>query len=202
MEFPESYILNYNIYFPINNYKYLEKLRNELKEVNFEHKYRRLVDFLLKTNENIKTANELIDKKDLSKLNEVIEKLQNGNNTLIETITGGRLKDEKLMEYTLGTTEDINKTLSREEDLKSGCEISKFISYFENNKICLKNSLLNSENIDNEINKLYKNSYDNDNELDKEISASKDNLEDNNKFNQNKNNFMSNYNANQNNNIN
>ena len=153
----------------------------------------------------------MIDKKDLSKLNEVIEKLQTGNNTLIETITGGRLKDEKLMEYTLGTTEDINKTLSREEDLKSGSEIAKFVSYFENNKISLKNSLLTSEINDSEINKLYKTSYDNDNELDKEIFGNKNNQvvdsneiysknisgdiiknNSNNKFGQNNNIFMNN----------
>ena len=35
-------------------------------------------------------------------------------------------KDEKLMEYTLGTTEDINKTLSREEVASSKMRIGGF----------------------------------------------------------------------------
>ena len=64
----------------------------------------------------------------------------NGDNTgkdsaLIDTISSGRLKDEKLMELTLGTTEDINQTLSREEDFKTGNRPKKFTSYFILNEI-------------------------------------------------------------------
>ena len=57
-----------------------------------------------------------------------------------DTITGGRLKDERLMEFTLGTIEDINKTILREEDLKKGNDISKFISHFEINNTIPRNT--------------------------------------------------------------
>ena len=140
VEFPEYNGPDYNIYFPKNfisteeeknNYKdeninnnvnnndnnnedsfyYFEELKKILKEENFQHKYRRLVAFLLKMNENIKLANELIDIKEKEKLKEIIEILENGKEMLKETIIGGRLKDEKLMTYTLGTSDDINNTI-------------------------------------------------------------------------------------------
>ena len=180
VEFPEYNGPDYNIYFPKNfistedeknNYKdeninnnvnnndnnnedsfyYFEELKKILKEENFQHKYRRLVAFLLKMNENIKLANELIDLKDIDNLKDVLNTLNDGNNTLIDTITGGRLKDDKLMEYTLGTTEDINRTILREDDLKNGVDVQKFISYFEiNNTIPRKTN--NSNNINNKKN--------------------------------------------------
>ena len=139
-----------------DSFYYFEKLKNALKEENFEHKYRRLVSFLLKMNENIKIANELIDLKQSENLKEIIKTLNDGNSTLIDTITGGRLKDEKLMDYTLGTTEDINKTLIREDDLKNGNDVSKFISYFQINNLFPKKSF-------NSTNKKKKNNYNGDN---------------------------------------
>ena len=139
-----------------DSFYYFEKLKNALKEENFEHKYRRLVSFLLKMNENIKIVNELIDLKQSENLKEIIKTLNDGNSTLIDTITGGRLKDEKLMDYTLGTTEDINKTLIREDDLKNGNDVSKFISYFQINNLIPKESF--NSTIENK-----KNNYNGDN---------------------------------------
>ena len=107
-------------------------------------------------NENIKIANELIDLKQSENLKEIIKTLNDGNSTLIDTITGGRLKDEKLMDYTLGTTEDINKTLIREDDLKNGNDVSKFISYFQINNLIPKESF--NSTIENK-----KNNYNGDN---------------------------------------
>ena len=44
------------------------------------------------------------------------------------------------MEITLGTTEDINQTLGRDEDIKNGYKPNKFKSYFViNNVIRIKN---------------------------------------------------------------
>ena len=118
---------------------YMESLKNKLKVHNFEHKYRRLVNFLVKMHENIQMANLLIDRGERSGLKDIINTLREGNNTLIDTISGGRLKDEKLMEITLGTTEDINQTLERDEDTKNGYKTKKFTSYFVlNNVIPLK----------------------------------------------------------------
>ena len=160
MEFPEYSGGDYNKYFlnkkdnietsgipglPVENrnedpFYYFEHLKIILKEENFQHKYRRLVSFLLKMNENIIQANKYIDLKELEKLNEIINILKDGYFTLKDTITGGRLKDERLMEFTLGTIEDINKTILREEDLKKGNDISKFISHFEINNTIPRNT--------------------------------------------------------------
>lgn len=122
-------------------YFYIESLKNKLKIQNFEHKYRRLVAFLVKMHENIQIANLMLDNREVSGLKEVLTTLRNGNNTLIDTISGGRLKDEKLMEITLGTTEDINQTLSREEDKRNGYKPKTFTSYFIlNNVVPIKNN--------------------------------------------------------------
>ena len=119
---------------------YMDSLKDVLKVPNFEHKYRRLVNFLVKMHDNIQMANLLIDNREHGGLKEIINTLREGNNTLIDTIQGGRLKDEKLMEITLGTTEDINQTLGRDEDIKNGYKPNKFKSYFvTNNVIRIKN---------------------------------------------------------------
>ena len=124
---------------------YMDSLKNKLKVPNFEHKYRRLVNFLVKMHENIQMANLLMDSGERSGLKDIINTLREGNNTLIDTISGGRLKDEKLMEITLGTTEDINQTLNRDEDIKNGYKAKKFTSYFVlNNVIPIKNNNSNS----------------------------------------------------------
>ncbi len=114
---------------------YIESLKNKLKVQNFEHKYRRLVNFLVKMHENVQIANLMLDNHEISGLKEILNTLRNGNNTLIDTISGGRLKDEKLMEITLGTTEDINQTLSREEDKRNGYKPKEFTSYFLLNNV-------------------------------------------------------------------
>ena len=145
IEFPEYNESDYKIYFNNVNkenkdtFYYFEYLKNILKVENFQHKYRRLVDYLLNMNENIKLANELIDLKNKEELNEIIDTLEKGNEVLKDTIIGGRLKDEKLMVYTLGTTEDISSTISRKEELDRGIsDIQKFISYFEKNNTFVK----------------------------------------------------------------
>ena len=125
---------------------YMDSLKNVLKVPNFEHKYRRLVVFLVKMHENIQMANLLIDNREHGGLKDIISTLREGNNTLIDTIQGGRLKDEKLMEITLGTTEDINQTLGRDEDIKNGYKPNKFKSYFVVNNVIKIKSNNNSNN--------------------------------------------------------
>jgi len=148
IEFPEYNGSDYNKYFNnINNnndpFYYMNDLKNILKVENFQHKYRRLVDYLLNMNENIKLANELIDIKDKEKLQEIIEILENGKEMLKETIIGGRLKDEKLMTYTLGTSDDINNTILRKEQLdRSLNKIQNFKSYFEIKNIFPRNNII------------------------------------------------------------
>ena len=119
---------------------YIDSLKNKLKEDNFGHKYRRLVRFLVKMNQTIEIANLLIDNEERSGLNDHIKLLRDGNKTLIETISSDRLKDKILMEITLGTNEDINQTLERNEDITKGLNPKKFISYFvSHNIISFKN---------------------------------------------------------------
>jgi hypothetical protein len=148
VEFPEYNQADYNKYFiNINNdnndcFYYFDDLQNILKVENFERKYRRLVDYLKNMNENIKIANELIDEKNIEKLEEIIGILEKGNDMLKDTIISGKLKDEKLMIYTLGTADDINSTILRKEQLDKGfTSIQKFKSYFEINNIFEKNAI-------------------------------------------------------------
>ena len=143
IEFPIYNGTDYNKYFINDSFYYFDELKNILKVENFQHKYRRLVDYLLNMNENIKSANELIDLQENEQLNDIIDQIEKGNEVLKDTIIGGRLKDEKLMVYTLGTTEDIKNTISRKEEFDKGInDIPKFESYFEKNKIFLKNNNL------------------------------------------------------------
>ena len=148
VEFPDSNQTDYNQYFiNINNdnndsFYYFYDLKNILKVENFQHKYRRLVDYLLNINENIKLGNELIDMKNIEQLQEIIEILEKGNVMLKDTIVGGRLKDEKLMVYTIGTIDDIKSTILRKEQLDKGINITqRFKSYFEIHNIFPKNAI-------------------------------------------------------------
>ena len=118
-----------------NDFEYMDSIKDKLKISNFESKYRRLVAFLVNMHNNIKSANVFIDRKEITKLKDPINTIRKGNKTLIDTISSGRLKDEKLMEITLATTEDINQTLEREEELKIGNKPKKFTSYFVLNDI-------------------------------------------------------------------
>ena len=169
-----------------NNFEYMETLQNKLKVQNFEHKYRRLVAFLLKMHDNIKAANICIDKRKTNMLKEPIETIKKGNKTLIDTISSGRLKDEKLMELTLGTTEDINQTLSREEDYKTGNRPKKFTSYFILNEIIPTKSNMKTRAKSEK----------------KKVSLNPKNNYNYNKFEQNNNNNNNNFNNDKNNNNN
>ena len=161
MEFQEYKRNDYNIDFQNKNndndddindaFYYLEYLKDILKEQNCQHKYRRLVAYLLYMNENIKLDNIYIDLKETNKLEEVINILNEGNNILRENIIDGRLKDEKLMEFALAKNEDIKNTISREEDFNKGIsDINKFVSSFEKNNIIPRNNM----NKDEDFNKL------------------------------------------------
>ena len=205
-----------------NEFSYIESIKNKLKASNFEHKYRRLVAFLLKMHDNIELANIFINKRKISELKEPIDTIKKGNKTIMDTITSGRLKDEKLMEITLGTTEDINQTLSREEELKKGNRPNNFTSYFVLNEIIpiknknmksrakseKKKGILNPKNNLNRNDENNKNNNTNINDIFDLFSSSKpkdinensnynSNLYNNNQNNQD-NNMISNYYTNQN----
>ena len=160
---------NYNDSNGNDEFAYIETIKNKLKVSNFDHKYRRLVAYLVKMHDNIKLANIYIDKRRFNELKDPINTIKKGNQTIMDTISSGRLKDEKLMEITLGTTEDINQTLSREEEMKSGNRPNKFVSYFILNEIIpMKNNIKNNNRYKSEKKKFtlnqnnnYKNEKDN-----------------------------------------
>ena len=58
----------------------------------------------MKIQDNIQIANLFIDSGEKADLKDIINILREGNNTLIDK---------------LGTTEDINQTLNRDEDIKN-----------------------------------------------------------------------------------
>ena len=136
----------------INEFEYMENIKNKLNSLEIEKKYKKLVSFLLKMLDNIKIANIYIDNGDIKKLKEPIDIITKGNLSLMDTISSGKLKDEKLLEITLGITEDINQTLAREEQMKEGNRPIKFNSYFvvnENINIKKKKVVLNPKNSPN-----------------------------------------------------
>ena len=115
-----------------SDFSYIEIIKNKLKVSNFEEKYKKLVIFLMDINKNIKLANIYINERKINELKDIINKLKNGNKTIIDTISSGNLQNEVLMGITLGITKDINQTLSREEEIRKGNNPNKFVSYFIN----------------------------------------------------------------------
>ena len=58
----------------------MESLKNKLKASNFEHKFRRLVSFLVKMHDNIKLANNYIDKRKTTESKEPINTIKKEKN--------------------------------------------------------------------------------------------------------------------------
>ena len=116
VQFPSDFESNYQIYISEsnknNNYEknyddYNENQKEDVSEKDDEEEVFYYMDSLknvlkvpVKMHENIQMANLLIDNREHGGLKDIISTLREGNNTLIDTIQGGRLKDEKLMEIT------------------------------------------------------------------------------------------------------
>lgn len=117
-----------------NGNDYVESINLDLRTSSYENKYRKLVNKLDLWTKNIGIANELIDNARGgtydSKLIPVIDELKTGNRLLIETIQGEKLKNEKLMEISLGVADDINRTLERFKILKKKGKPDPFLSSF------------------------------------------------------------------------
>ena len=113
---------------------YVNSINLNLKPSSYEKKYKKLVEKLSTLTKEIGMANEYIDKSrggsyDPTLLT-IIDDLKSGNNQLIETIQSDRLKSEKLMEISLGVSDDINRTLSRFSVLKKRGKPEPFLSSF------------------------------------------------------------------------
>ena len=118
----------------IKDFPYLEKLENILIVSNFEFKYRRLVLFLLEMNYIINQLN--IGVGDQNRINELINKLMDGKAKIIYSIYSGKLKNDVLMDISLGTIEDIQKIILR---ITNNTKKDKFKSYFESDKCAINN---------------------------------------------------------------
>jgi len=119
----------------IKDLPYLEKLKYILKVPNFEFKYRRLVSFLLKMNNLINKLNLKDGIED--KINDYIIELMDGKTKIVNSINSGRLKNDILMDISLGTIEDIEQILLKVTNQNKN---DNFKSYFESDN-CLINHL-------------------------------------------------------------
>ena len=123
----------------INNNKedvfdYFENIKEIINPSKFDKKYVNLLEHLRLMIENISYGNELIDNKNKEDLNEVMNNLKKGNNSLMKLIEKGKVKNEYLMEICLGIIDDTNRTLNRIDNFNMGKKIGKFISYFIENE--------------------------------------------------------------------
>ena len=120
---------------------YVECIRLSLNPKDYSQKYTKLVNYLKLMSKNISLANEMIDMYsiDNANLKEIIRTLKHGNNRIIQTLASGRLKDRKLMEYTLDISADISRTMNRWERLSHNKKAEPFVSLFlEKNGFSMK----------------------------------------------------------------
>ena len=117
---------------PSNNY--VESINLDLNQSSYEKKYKKLVKKLSELTNIIGISNDMIDRVKYGKINneliEYIEILKKGNSQLVETIQSDKLKDQILMEISLGVIEDIRRTMERWIDLKKGKKTEPFLSFF------------------------------------------------------------------------
>ena len=128
-----------------SDFNYIETLKSYLDFKKFDNKYAKLIDYERNIIDNIALANQMIDLNEINCLSEVLSPLREANNKLIEIISRGELKDEKLMEITLDIEEDINRTIYRYDLMSCGEKYHKFISIF-NEKLILGDNFNNNQN--------------------------------------------------------
>ena len=135
---------NNNKYNNINNLvssenkNYVKKINLDLRTTSYERKYKRLVNKLDDWTQQIQDANVLMDMANENgfddELRGICNDLETGKTQLIDTIESGKLKDEKLMQISLGVQDDIEMTLTRWNDVKNGKKPQSFKSSFLNEK--------------------------------------------------------------------
>ena len=230
---------NNNKYNNINNLvssenkNYVKKINLDLRTTSYERKYKRLVNKLDDWTQQIQDANVLMDMANENgfddELRGICNDLETGKTQLIDTIESGKLKDEKLMQISLGVQDDIEMTLKRWNDVKNGKKPQSFKSSFLNEKNNNDNGFnKNNDNMGN--NKQNKGGFDllgfdddfggnnnnsgnnnsnNNNMLGNDLfdvfsgnNNSNNNMGNTNNFNNNNQNMVNNNNNNQNNNLN
>ena len=120
------------------NKNYVKKINLDLRTTSYERKYKRLVNKLNDWTQQIQDANVLMDMANENgfddELRGICNDLETGKTQLIDTIESGKLKDEKLMQISLGVQDDIEMTLKRWNDVKNGKKPQSFKSSFLNEK--------------------------------------------------------------------
>ena len=120
------------------NKNYVKKINLDLRTTSYERKYKRLVNKLDDWTQQIQDANVLMDMANENgfddELRGICNDLETGKTQLIDTIESGKLKDEKLMQISLGVQDDIEMTLTRWNDVKNGKKPQSFKSSFLNEK--------------------------------------------------------------------
>ena len=120
------------------NKNYVKKINLDLRTTSYERKYKRLVNKLDDWTQQIQDANVLMDMANENgfddELRGICNDLETGKTQLIDTIESGKLKDEKLMQISLGVQDDIEMTLKRWNDVKNGKKPQSFKSSFLNEK--------------------------------------------------------------------
>ena len=119
---------------PSNPSDYIDNIHLDLNVNNYPKKYHRLLVKLYEWTHSIQEINVLIDNninfQNNIQLNKLCADLKNGNDQLIRTIQGSKLKDEKLMEISLNVSEDILMTLDRYEKSKKMQSPGPFLTSF------------------------------------------------------------------------
>ena len=107
-----------------DNKNYVQRINVDLRTSSYERKYKRLVNKLDDWTQQIQDANVFMDLADENgfddELRGICSDLETGKNQLVDTIESGKLKDEKLMQISLGVQDDIEMTLKRWNDVKNG----------------------------------------------------------------------------------
>ena len=134
---------------------YLKDINVNLNTTSYDRIYKRLVNKLYDWTHAIHEMNILINQNNNGNNNSKIEglckDLTKGNRQLVETIQSGKLKDKTLMEISLNVTDDINMSIGRWNNYKSGKEPGPFVSsFFQNDE--WRNKKLNKANNNNNSN--------------------------------------------------
>src|SRR5690606_35937089 len=118
------------------NYK--NNIHLDINPSSYDKKYSKLLSKIAVWIENINLANDMIDNTEVGTrvddgLKSVIDNLRAGENELIIYIQE-KVKNEKLLEILLGLNDDINRTITRYDVIRSKKKPEPFISAFLEDK--------------------------------------------------------------------
>ncbi len=107
----------------------------DLNHESYDKKYAKLISKLSVWFENVILANDMIDNTKIGNpiedgLRFVIDNLRNGESDLIIYIQD-KVRNEKVLELCLGINDDINKTITRYDVIRSKSKPEPFVSHFE-----------------------------------------------------------------------